>query len=231
MLFFRHKLDGRNDPKFDNLTLPQTLSQWNSMLQKVDEAQPFIVMYPFSQSFNSTSVTVHFRQLPNSSIVVNFYGPLDPGPLWNMMAQTVMVPTSIPANVKWISADRIGTAGAGGDVYFLTGSSLSSQNQVSMFQLAINISDYRSSPTELWSLSGFIKHDERCTLIEAFEVDWDSSGETIGIVGYWKCEMEDLDRVEIYSAPANFSQTPIWKRDEGVANIRWVQRSDLDGKY
>lgn len=191
------------------------------MLQRVDKAQPFINMYPFSQSFNSTSITVHFRQLPNSSVVVNFYGPLDPGPLWNMRAQTVIVTTSIPANVTWISADRIGTTEAGAEVFFLTASSISSDNQISMFQLAISISDQKSSLTELWSLSGHINHI--CwTLIEVIEVDWDSSGEDIGIVGYWMCEMEDAYKLEVYSVPANFSRQPVFIADWWISNIRWV---------
>ena len=218
-LLFRRRLDSRNDSNFEVLTLPQSRSQWYGMLVKVDKAEPFINMYPFSQSFNSTSVTVHFRQLSSSSIVANFYGPLDPGPLWNMKAQ-IVIAASIPHSTTWVSADKIGTTEAGAEVFSLIGSSIGLDDRISTYQLGISISDQDYSLAPLWSARG-IFNNICWTLVEVVQADFDFGKADVGIVEYWKCDMNETYKLEVYSLPAKFDGSPdLVLSDWRIANIR-----------
>ena len=182
-------------------------SQWNGILSQIKASPQDINMYPFSQSFTSTANTVHFRQLPQSRIAVNFYGPLEPGPIWNMQSQLV-IPISVYGDTNWISMTEIGSNSLGDGMYSLVGSTLTPEiGPVRAIHFGVSISK-RSSKIE-WKWDDNLDDGNYFwTLVDAIHGTYSRDSSDIAMIKYWKYGSGGANKLELYSIPADVNAGP-----------------------
>ena len=206
-LLFRKDLSERNDSAVTALSTSMNFSQWNGILSRIKASPQDINMYPFSQSFTSTSNTVHFRQLPQSRMAINFYGPLEPGPMWNMQGQSV-IPLSDHGDTNWISMTRIGSNSRGDGVYSLVGSTLSPEiGPIRATHFGISISKRTFKTESKWD-DGFDDGNDLWTLVDAIHGTYSRDSSNIAMIKYWKNGPGGANKFELYSIPADFSAGP-----------------------
>ena len=200
-------------------------SQWNGILSQIKASPQDINMYPFSQSFTSTSNTVHFRQLPQSRMAINSYGPLEPGPIWNMQGQSV-IPIPKHGDANWVSMTRIGSNSRGDSVYSLVGSTLSPEiGPIRASHFGVSISKRTSKIERKWN-DTFDDGNDLWTLVDAIHGTYSRDSSDIAMIKYWKNGPGWANKFELHSIPADFSAGPArvdlnWH----MVPIKWVRLS------
>ena len=209
MLFLRKDLPERNDSATVLLSASLPFDQWEHLVEEIDASPQNTNMYPFSQSFTSTATTVHFReQFSPFAMVINFYGPLEPGPIWNMQGQSV---TSLPdfGDTNWTSVSKVGIDSRGAGVYSLVGSTLGPNHQEPTKATHIGVSISNSNfETELKWTDNFDDGNADWTLVDAIHGTYSRDSTDTAMIKYWKNGPEGPYKFEVYSIPADFSSGP-----------------------
>ena len=170
-------------------------TEWTKLLNTSKYSKPNEELYLYSQAFNSSNNTIHFRQSNQSALVINFYGPLDPGPYdlghgffagphWNMRAQKNLA-VQIPSNTTWVSADRMGTNQAGAEVLFLVGYTEIRKDLFSDFLVGVSIPKGLFTVNLLWSKPGSGQNGPWALMDTIYGKFCNDSNE-LGMIEYWK---------------------------------------------
>ena len=205
-LFFRKNLSERNNSAIIQLSTDMSFSEWKDILAQIDDSPQNINMYPFSESFISTADTVHFRQFSPYEMAINFYGPLEPGPYWNMRGQSVVSSPNF-SDTNWISMTGIGNDGINAGVFSLVGSTEDPSGSTKATHVGIGISRPAFEIEEKWESSSDDGNDE-WTLIDTIYGPFSRDSQDIAMIKYWKNGPEEANKLELYSIPADFSSGP-----------------------
>ena len=184
-----------------------SFGEWENILSQIDASPQNTNMYPFSQSFTSTTDTTHFRQISPFEMAINFYGPLEPGRIWNMQGQSV---TLVPeyGETSWISMTEIGIDSLGAGVYSLVGSTLSpTLGAIEATHIGVSISK-TNFKTELKWTHNFDDGNENWTLVDTVYGTYSRDSPDTAMIKYWKNSPEGAYKFELYSIPADFSDGP-----------------------
>ena len=184
-----------------------TRDEWFAILAQIDAAPANINMYPFSESFTSTAETVHFRQISPSKMAINFYGPLEPGPVWNMRGQTVSS-TQDFGETNWVSMNDLGNDAFGDPVFSLVGSTSNGAPGTSnATHMGVGISKPNYETSLKWD-DNFNDGNVDWTLIDAIHGTYSRDSQDIAMVKYWRNGPEKANKLELYTIPANFRSSP-----------------------
>ncbi|MCJ1391167.1 hypothetical protein MMC18_004029 [Xylographa bjoerkii] len=207
-LLWRKDMPRRNDPDLTALSASMSITQWNGIISQIKASPQDINMYPFSQSFNSGANTIHFRLLSQSEIAINLYGPLNPGPVWNMQGQSVTQIPEVPGITTWISTTKLGINNLGAGVYSLVGFTASpNKGPITVTHLGFSISDSASDIELIWSDDSEDGNDF-WTLIDTNYGTYSRDNSDIAMIKYWKNGPRGANKFELYSIPADFSAGP-----------------------
>ena len=219
----------RNDPSVTTLSASMGVIQWNSVLSQIKASPQDVNMYPFSQGFASQSSTVHFRQISQSELTVNIYGPLDPGPVWNMQNQTVAPIPETPGTTNWISAAHIGTDSQNASVYSLVGITKSpNKGSVYASHLGLSISSQDLHAEVAWSID-IEDGNDIWTLADTAYGNYSIDSPDVGMVKYWKNGPRKANKFELYSIPADMTASPtLVKLDWTTISIKYVTLSSTN---
>ena len=181
---------------------------WRKVMMQIDASPQDINMYPFSESFTSTADTVHFRQISPSQVAINFYGPLEPGPIWNMRGQNV---TSVPnfGNTTWISMTGLGVDNLGASVFSLVGSTSDQQSQgpTKATHIGVSIKTPTSAAELKWE-ANFDDGNANWTLVDTVYGTYSRDVRDTAMIKYWRDGPEGANKLELYSIPADFNGEP-----------------------
>ena len=217
----RYRVDNneRNDSQLQTFTLPLSRAKASDLLADISSSQPIKNMYPFSKSFNSASNTIHFRQLSDSSIVVNFYGSLDPGPLWNMQAQYICDLGPITSKMNWISANRIGTNEVGEAVFSLVGSAPVEGDLINITQLGLRVDSKNHNVSVLWNSERSIESG-LWSLVDVTYGQFEYIETNISMIEYWKNASSNSrgTTLKLFSIPRDFKGPPAYVPDDPDAS-------------